>query len=60
VRFAQRVHDGEPMTLGALRKTLAGRDKHLAESAVEIAMTAGWLVVAEDGRSFARGSARPV
>jgi hypothetical protein len=60
VRMAQRVHDGVPMTLGALRKTLAGRDKHLAESAIDIAMTAGWLAVGEDGRLFVAGSARPV
>ena len=60
VRLAQRVHDNGPMTLGGLRKTLAGRDKHLTESAIDIAMGAGWLVPAEGDRLFGPGSARPV
>lgn len=60
VRLGQRVHDEGPMTLGALRKTLAGRDKHLAESALDIAMGAGWVAVAEGDRKFGPGSARPV
>lgn len=60
VRMAQRVHDGEPMTLGALRKTLAGRDKRLAEAALDVAMRAGWVAVAEGGRVFGPGTARPV
>lgn len=60
VRMAQRVHDVEPMTLGALRKTLAGRDKHLAESALDLAMRHGWVAVAEGGRVFGPGSSRPV
>lgn len=59
-RLAQRVHDHGPMTLGGLRKTLAGRDKHLAEAGVDIAMGAGWLVALDDGRHFGPGSARPV
>jgi len=60
VRLAQRVHDNGPMTLGGLRKTLAGRDKHLTESAIELAMGAGWLAVAEGDRMFGPGSSRPV
>ena len=39
---------------------IAGRDKHLTESAVDIAMGAGWLTVAEGSRMFAPGSSRPV
>jgi len=60
IRLAQRVHDDGPMTLGALRKTLAGRDKHLAEGAIEKALGLGWLAVAEGGRVFGPGTARPV
>jgi len=60
IRLAQRVHDEGPMTLGGLRKTLAGRDKHLTEQAVDAAMRHGWLVVAEGGRAFGPGSSRPV
>jgi hypothetical protein len=60
VRLAQKVHDSGPMTLGGLRKTLAGRDKHLTESAIDIAMSAGWIVPAEGDRLFGPGSARPV
>jgi hypothetical protein len=60
IRLAQRVHDDGPMTLGALRKTLAGRDKHLTEGATDLAMRSGWLVVAEGGRLFGPGSSRPV
>jgi hypothetical protein len=60
IRLAQRVHDEGPMTLGALRKTLAGRDKHLTEGAIERAIELGWVAVAEGGRTFGPGSARPV
>jgi hypothetical protein len=60
IRLAQRVHDDGAMTLGALRKTLAGRDKHLTEGAVDLALRSGWVVVAEGGRLFEAGSSRPV
>lgn len=60
VRLAQRVHDDGPMTMGRLRATLAGRERHLAEAAVERAMAAGWLAVGESGRAFGPGSSRPV
>jgi hypothetical protein len=60
IRLAQRVHDDGPMTLGALRRTLAGRDKHLTEGAVDAAMRHGWIAVGEGARVFVPGSSRPV
>jgi hypothetical protein len=58
IRLAQKVHDGGPMTLGALRKQLAGRDKHLTEGALDKALAMGWLSVEAD--KFAAGMSRPV
>jgi hypothetical protein len=58
VRLAQKVHDGGPMTLGGLRKQLAGRDKHLTEGALDRALAMGWLAAEAD--KFVPGSSRPV
>lgn len=58
VRLAQKVHDGGPMTLGALRKQLAGRDKHLTEGALDKALAMGWLSAEAD--KFIPGISRPV
>ena len=50
VRAAVWVHESGPLTLGALRKRAASRDRPLVESAVEIAVSAGWLAAGDDGR----------
>jgi hypothetical protein len=53
VRVATWVHEGgEPLTLGALRKRAASRDRPALEAAVELAVDVGWLD-AHDGRLHA-------
>jgi hypothetical protein len=58
VLCATWVHEAGPMTLGALRRKAAGRDRPLVESGVQLAVDAGWLVVGADGRAEP-GASRP-
>lgn len=48
-RIAHWVHELGPMTLGALRKKAASRDRQLVEPAVDLGVEAAWLVLG-DGR----------
>jgi hypothetical protein len=63
VRTAMLVHEGGPATLGALRKRTAQRDRSGLEAAVELAVSAGWLVYEADATGptgkLAAGPSRP-
>jgi hypothetical protein len=48
VRAAVRVHESGGMTLGALRRATAMRDRPAVEAAVEIAVAAGWIAYGAD------------
>jgi hypothetical protein len=48
VRAAVRVREAGGMTLGALRRVTAMRDRPAIEAAVELAVAAGWLVYDAD------------
>lgn len=50
VRLAVRVHESGPATLGALRRATAGRDRPVLETALDVAVSSGWLVLGDDGR----------
>lgn len=55
---ASMVHEGGPMTLGALRKRVTSRDRGLVEPGVAVAVAAGWLVLGDSGRAEP-GPSRP-
>lgn len=63
VRAAVRVHEAGGMTLGALRRVTAMRDRPAIEAAVELAVGAGWLVYETDAGGstgkLAPGQSRP-
>jgi hypothetical protein len=60
VRAAVRVHEAGGMTLGALRRVTAMRDRPVIEAAVELAVAAGWIVYdADAGGSTGRLAAGP-
>lgn len=63
VRAAVRVHEAGGMTLGALRRVTAMRDRPAIEAAVELAVGAGWLVFEADAGGstgkLAPGPSRP-
>lgn len=56
VRVAVWVHEGGPLTVGALRKRAPSRDRPMVEAAVEIAVESGWLVMQSDGHVHPGGS----
>lgn len=49
VRVGTWVHEGGPATLGALRKRAASRERPNVEAAIELAVSAGWIVPGVDG-----------
>lgn len=60
VRVALWVHEGgEALTVGAIRKRAASRDRGMVEAAIEIGRESGWLTAGDDGRWYA-GASRPV
>jgi len=59
VRVAQRVHEGGPATLGALRRATTARDRPLVEAAIELAAEATWVVVGTDDGKVHPGPSRP-
>lgn len=56
-RVANRVHDADGMTFGAVRKDLASRDRDFLAEALDLAETYGW--VATDGDRVNPGPSRP-
>lgn len=58
-RVAQRVHEGGPATLGALKRATTGRDRPLVEAGVELAVEAGWLLLGADDGKVHPGPSRP-
>lgn len=58
VRIAVWVHEGGPLTVGAIRKRAASRDRAMVEPAVEIAIESGWLARGDDGHVHG-GASRP-
>lgn len=59
VRVATWVHEGGPMTLGALRRKGTSADRKLIEAAVEVAVSAGWVVYGGADGSVHPGVSRP-
>lgn len=58
MRVAAWVHDGGPMTLGALRKRATSADRKHVDAAVQLAYELAWLVAGDDARVHA-GPSRP-
>lgn len=55
---ARMVHQGHPMTRGAINKAVAYRDRPQLEAALSEAVGMGWI--AEDSGGYVPGSSRPV
>lgn len=56
-RVANRVHDADGMTFGAVRKDLASRDRDFLSDALDFAEAHGWVTA--DGDRVAPGVSRP-
>lgn len=59
MRIATWVHEGEPVTIGGLRRRATSGDRKHVEAAVQLGIEAGWLTAGEDAKIHA-GPSRPV